>query len=60
MATIDADLKVCEFLPVLGTLENTATTIQQIMDHGQQKGFLLYAVELKATYEMIDWIGLMA
>lgn len=59
MAAIDADPKVCEFLPALGTRENTAAGIQRIMDHEHQKGFSLYAVELKTTHEMIGWIGLM-
>lgn len=59
MAAIDADPKVCEFLPALGTRENTAAGIQRIIDHEQQKGFSLYAVELKTTREMIGWIGLM-
>lgn len=59
MAAIDADPKVCEFLPTLGTRENTTAGIQRIMSHQQQKGYSLYAVELKATHEMIGWIGLM-
>ena len=59
MAAIDADPKVYEFLPAIGTRENTAAGIQRIMDHEEQKGFSLYAVELKTTHEMIGWIGLM-
>lgn len=58
MAAIDADPKVCEFLPALGTRENTTADIQRIIDHEQQKGFSLYAVELKTTHEMIGWVGL--
>ncbi|MBN9231863.1 MAG: GNAT family N-acetyltransferase [Legionella sp.] len=58
MATIDADPKVCEFLPALGTRENTTAGVQRIISHEQQKGFSLYAVELKTTHEMIGWIGL--
>lgn len=59
MASIDADPKVCEFLPALGTRENTSAVIQRIMSHEQQRGYSLYAAELKATHEMIGWIGLM-
>jgi RimJ/RimL family protein N-acetyltransferase len=59
IAAIDADPKVCEFLPALGTRENTSAGIQRIMSYEQQKGYSLYAVELKATHEMIGWIGLM-
>jgi RimJ/RimL family protein N-acetyltransferase len=58
MTAINADPKVCEFLPSLGTREQTAAVIQRIIEHEQQKGFSLYAVELKATHEMIGWIGL--
>lgn len=58
MAAIDADPKVCEFLPTIGTRETTVAGIQRIIDHEQQKGFSLYAVELKTTREMIGWIGL--
>lgn len=59
MAAIDADPKVCEFLPALGTRDNTAANIQRIISHEQQKGYSLYAVELKTTHEMIGWIGLL-
>lgn len=59
MAAIDADPTVCQFLPALGTRENTTAGIQRIMNHEQQKGYSLYAVELKTTHEMIGWIGLM-
>jgi RimJ/RimL family protein N-acetyltransferase len=58
MASIDADPKVCEFLPALGTRDNTTAGIQRIMSHEQQKGYSLFAVELKATHEMIGWVGL--
>lgn len=60
MAAIDADPKVCEFLPALGTRENTTAVIKRIMTHEQQKGYSLYAVELKAMHKMIGWIGLIA
>lgn len=59
MAAIDADPKVCTFLPTIGTRKKTAENIQKIVEHEQQKGFSLYAVELKQTSEMIGWIGLM-
>ena len=58
MAAIDADPKVCEFLPAIGTRENTAAIIQRIMNHEREKGYSLYAVELKATHKMIGWVGL--
>ncbi len=59
MVAIDSDPKVCEFLPALGTRENTAANIQRIRNHEREKGYSLYAVELNTTHELIGWIGLM-
>jgi len=58
MALIDQDPKVCEFLPGIGTREETAARTQRIMQHYEQHGFCLYAVELKSTHKFIGWIGL--
>lgn len=57
-AAIDQDPKVCEFLPAVGTRAATEAGIQRIIQHQEQKGFSLYAVELKSNHEMIGWIGL--
>lgn len=35
MAKIDTDPKVCQFLPALGTREQTAAGLQRIIAHGQ-------------------------
>ena len=59
MAAIDQDPKVCEYLPGIGNRAATAAGIQRIMTHYQDRGFSLYAVELKSTHEMIGWVGLM-
>jgi RimJ/RimL family protein N-acetyltransferase len=60
MAIIDQDANVCEFLPKIGDRESTATMIQRIIKHDIEHGFSLYAVELKATHEMIGFIGLIS
>lgn len=59
MAAINSDPKVCEFLPTLGTRASTEAVINRILQHQHDRGFSLYAVELKSTQEMIGWIGLM-
>lgn len=58
MAAIDQDPKVCEFLPGIGNREATEAGIRKIMQHYEQHGFCLYAVELKSTHEFIGWTGL--
>ena len=58
MTLIDQDTKVCEFLPSIGTREETEARTQRIMQHYEQHGFCLYAVELKSTHQFIGWIGL--
>ena len=59
MAAINSDLKVCEFLPTIGTHASTEAGIKRMIQHQLERGFSLYAVELKTTHEMIGWIGLM-
>jgi RimJ/RimL family protein N-acetyltransferase len=58
MALIDQDKKVCEFLPSIGSKKTTTAIIKKSIAHYQRKGFSLYAVELKATGEMIGFLGL--
>lgn len=59
MVAIDQDPKVCEFLPSIGNRAATEGGIQRIIEHYNQHGFSLYAVQLKATGEFIGWLGLM-
>lgn len=59
MAQIDQDPKVCEHLPAIGNRSATEALIKHIMRHYEQHGFSLYAVELKATHELIGFLGLM-
>lgn len=58
MTKIDRDPKVCEFLPALGNRISTLAGIQKIIQHYEQHGFCLYAVELKSIHEFIGWTGL--
>lgn len=58
MTTINQDPKVCEYLPSIGSREETQGLISRIIKHHQEKGFSLYAVELKNTGEMLGFIGL--
>ncbi|AMV14854.1 GNAT family N-acetyltransferase [Legionella pneumophila serogroup 1] len=59
MTAINQDPLVCRFLPSIGTLESTKKNIETWMKHYQEKGYTLYAVDLKSTQEMIGFIGLM-
>ncbi len=59
MFAVDCDPKVREYLPGVATLEATAINIQRFIKHQQDLGYSLYAVELKSTYEMIGFLGLM-
>lgn len=59
MTAVNQDPKVCEYLPSIGSREETEELINRIMKHHQKKGFSLYAVELKITGEMIGFLGLM-
>src|SRR3954471_20595760 len=56
-AAINADPKVMEFLGPLKTAEETAQMITRIENGFVKNGFGLYAAELKATGEMIGFIG---
>ncbi len=58
MAEINQDPSVFQYL--LGPLarEETHALIQQCINYQEAKGFSLYAVELKTTQEMIDFLGL--
>ncbi|MCH9762803.1 MAG: GNAT family N-acetyltransferase [Gammaproteobacteria bacterium] len=58
MALIDQDKQVCQFLPAIGTKTTTNAIIERSTRHYDAKGFCLYAVELKATGEMIGFLGL--
>lgn len=58
MTIIDQDPKVCEFLPSLGNRATTEACVRRIMQHYEQHGFCLYAIELKSTHEFIGWTGL--
>ncbi|MFO9198757.1 GNAT family N-acetyltransferase, partial [Legionella pneumophila serogroup 1] len=49
MALIDQDKKVCQFLPGIGSKSATKAGIERIIAHYKEKGFSLYAVELKST-----------
>lgn len=59
MALIDQDKKVCQFLPGIGSKSATKAGIERIIAHYKEKGFSLYAVELKSTGELIGFLGLM-
>ena len=58
MAAIDQDPKVGEYLPGIGNRAATEAGIRRIMQHFDQHGFCLYAVELKSRHEFIGWVGL--
>lgn len=47
MSFIDQDKKVCQFLPGIGNRSATKAGIERIVAHYKEKGFSLYAVELK-------------
>ena len=58
MAAIDQDPKVCQYLPAIGTRATTEAGVQRILNHYQEHGFCLYAVELKENNEFIGFLGL--
>ncbi len=58
MTVINQNPKVCEFLPAIGNRESTEASVRKIMQHYDEYGFCLYAVELKSTHEFIGWVGL--
>lgn len=59
MLAINQDPKVMEYFPALQNEEETRALIDRINAHQEQHGYSLYAVELKATGEMIGFVGLM-
>ncbi|VEG90907.1 GNAT family N-acetyltransferase [Legionella spiritensis] len=59
MAVIDQDPEVRRYLPGQGSPEETRAAIQRFNRHFHEKGYSLYAVELKETREMIGFLGLM-
>jgi len=58
MALIDQDPKVCQYLPAIGTRASTEASVQRIIQHYEEHGFSLYAVELKNSGEFIGFLGL--
>ena len=58
MALIDQDPKVCQYLPAIGTRASTEAGVQRIIQHYEERGFSLYAVELKNSGEFIGFLGL--
>ena len=59
MTSINMDSKVCEFLPGTVNRDDTKAAIARWQKHYHDKGYTLYAVELKSTHEMIGFLGLM-
>ena len=59
MVTINQDPKVCEYFPEIGNRDTTIALIDRIIRHDEECGFSLYAVEIKATQEMVGFLGLM-
>lgn len=59
MVAINQDPKVCEYFPEIGNRDTTIALIDRIIKHDEENGFSLYAVEIKATQEMIGFLGLM-
>ena len=59
MLAINQDPKVCEYFPEIGNRDSTLVLIDRIIKHDEEHGYSLYAVEVKATNEMIGFIGLM-
>jgi RimJ/RimL family protein N-acetyltransferase len=57
-AAINNDPKVMEFMASLLSYQETADFIIRIKQEFQQKGFGLYAVEVKKTKEFIGFVGL--
>ncbi len=59
MVAINQDPKVCEYFPEIGNRDTTIALIDRIIKHDEENGFSLYAVEIKASGEMIGFLGLM-
>ncbi len=58
MTLIDQDPMVCRYLPAVGTRAGTEAGVQRIINHYQEHGFSLYAVELRSNREFIGFLGL--
>ncbi len=58
MTAISSDPVVMEFFPSLQDYDHTKKMIEYIMQHQEQHGYGIYAVELKDTKEFIGFVGL--
>lgn len=57
-ARMNADPRVMEFFPKLLTKDEVEQMIQRIQKHIDEKGFGLWAAELKETRECVGFVGL--
>lgn len=57
-ADLNADPRVMEFFPAVMTPDETAAMIKLIEERIDQHGFGFWATELKATGELIGFVGL--
>ena len=57
-ALLNADPRVCEFLPNVITREETLASLDKIQSHFRDFGFGLFAVELRSTNKFIGFVGL--
>ena len=57
-AQINADPRVMEFLPKRLTREESDAMVERIESHFREKGFGLYAVELREGGRFIGYVGL--
>ena len=57
-ALLNADPRVCEFLPNLITREETLALLDKIQSHFRDFGFGLFAVELRSANKFIGFVGL--
>ena len=57
-ALLNADPKVCEFLPNLITRKETLASLDEIQLHFRDFGFGLFAVELRSSNKFIGFVGL--
>jgi len=55
---LNADPRVCEFLPNLITREETLASLDKIQSHFRDFGFGLFAVELRSANKFIGFVGL--
>jgi len=59
MTLINQDHKVMEYFPSVADRKQTSNHIKRIMNHQEKYDYSLYAVEIKATQEMIGFVGLL-